>query len=1637
MNKKGLIIGSSAVALVAVIIVLILIFSGGGDAYRSIKVFEIDGSCKVERGGDSLDAFKNMALSSGDSLTVGDGSFARLKLDDDKYVYLEANTKIKLTATGTANDSKTMVYIEHGSMLTEVKKKLSATSSYDIVTPNTTMSIRGTKTLTEVIKDVLGKIKTSAAVIEGHVKFATVQKDKNGKTKFVTNDLSVGQGLAVQTEEKDLVSDEDMKSFAETGATTDGTKVEETSHEELGSELGAATFSDDFLNNAADVLVRSAEEDKAEEKNGTGSDTNSGNGEGSDDSPKEGSTGTDTGVASTGVTEGTSGDAGASGLAALAVLNDMKDNGAAEVPADVSNYVEYVSSTYYSGNPAPVTSTPEPASDPVTTSQNETGTEEGVANGTDSNSEDNNGEDGVTVGEESETEEERLAREEAERLEKEEAERLEKEEQEKKEREEAEKVEKERLEKEEAERLEKEEQEKKEREEAEKAEKEEAERKQKEEQEKKEREEREAAEKAEKERLEKEAAEKAEKERIEKEAAEKAEKERLEREAAEQAAREEAERLAREQAEREAQQNAAKNPHYVDSVQNVSLSSGSSSNNVRVRVGFVRSTGSTGSNVVRAGDLPDMSAGDILPGYTGSAYEAIVIPADDTSGSAHGSDLYGSVSSTYGFTGWYNNAEDAAASDLSKRVMTYPESASSDIQLYPGISKTSTLIIMNPYGQSAGNIVNAGNLPDGVIDFTAEGNEAIYKVIEGTTVTLPVPESGSDINHPYIRKVSASGVNTEFYCYSTSMSLDVSKLYLSNSTAATVGSDKVYYATGSAPTVTVSGDYMTLYMYFVSPVELRLATNGGTLLVSDVYSQSQSTVTVQNMAETSTPQALPGATENTYLPAQKWTVSSQNGSAYDYVFRTVYYGRGFSLPKFTKVTTAPSSGNQGQGSDPGSSSSSEPLYPGVEEDYSRELLCNYRLSSNGPLARFSAEDPVAFENGSENRWIDTGIEYDTDGKCVFTAQLLDWVYMDLRFANEDESDKKYSIGESIPYVILDEEDERAGMYKFAVSPRDLYAAANATTEFGFTVQQTEANDYPKYIYAPDDLIYPWNSVGAKRTATMSDSPTDEMSVLSQGLKNSYAYMGVKNKRLTGYSVFYHDLEYDWYGGTTNVSDVYNQFKLNEVTRSELFGEMYLRADACLVGGKDSAACKIPLKMAERAIKGYDSEGREAWDEGNSRLYHPVVFTPGFETPRTVNVSLEYNATRNASGGYTPTSYVKSDYRLVFSGVDGSCFDGNKLEFGNLLIDVGSLYGGFEKLQFDNCIYQSYNSNLQANEYYVCSSGTGYAIGNTALENNNGETIYVPLTNSQLEYESGSFPDGGFIRGLSTFTDSISTYQPAMIRPVPARSESNKYSCFVTEYYDGWNTSQYYSRVFTASDTFTTATVYGTNTVDGLIMDIAGSSDVSDENKWSNDVYGKAYYGGVVKPYITDGGAINFGTPSESIGTTDMSTYTRSVTRLGAASYIGTNIAEFLGIGSNGAFEKAGMFFFEPYTYVSVSASDLSNAYAYYADPYDDQNTGARNPSPWLVDGTNDKWEWKSVADRIGESNEVLGSLLLHIDSIHLIPEGFVLVLNDNVQYLLYTGTESYTVNMVGTGSTQANVDAVDHRVDVTFKTNAD
>ncbi|MBP5330572.1 MAG: hypothetical protein J6Y89_01810, partial [Lachnospiraceae bacterium] len=101
MDKKKILIGAGCgVSVIIGIILAIVLTRDKEEAYRDISVFEKDGSVSVDRTGKILEAAKNMKLRSGDTVTVGDESFTRLCLDDDKYIYVSEDTKLKLDASG-------------------------------------------------------------------------------------------------------------------------------------------------------------------------------------------------------------------------------------------------------------------------------------------------------------------------------------------------------------------------------------------------------------------------------------------------------------------------------------------------------------------------------------------------------------------------------------------------------------------------------------------------------------------------------------------------------------------------------------------------------------------------------------------------------------------------------------------------------------------------------------------------------------------------------------------------------------------------------------------------------------------------------------------------------------------------------------------------------------------------------------------------------------------------------------------------------------------------------------------------------------------------------------------------------------------------------------------------------------------------------------------------------------------------------------------------------------------------------------------------------------------------------------------------------------------------------------------------
>ena len=127
-------------------IVLICVLRNKEEAYRNIKVSEVIGNVIVSREGmKNLNAYANMNLLSGDAIVTEAGARLALRLDDDKYVILDEQSKLTLHATGTEEDSKTTLNLEYGTVFSDIKNKLSESSGYEVVTPASTMSVRGTK----------------------------------------------------------------------------------------------------------------------------------------------------------------------------------------------------------------------------------------------------------------------------------------------------------------------------------------------------------------------------------------------------------------------------------------------------------------------------------------------------------------------------------------------------------------------------------------------------------------------------------------------------------------------------------------------------------------------------------------------------------------------------------------------------------------------------------------------------------------------------------------------------------------------------------------------------------------------------------------------------------------------------------------------------------------------------------------------------------------------------------------------------------------------------------------------------------------------------------------------------------------------------------------------------------------------------------------------------------------------------------------------------------------------------------------------------------------------------------------------------------------------------------------------------
>lgn len=174
--KKIIILGCAAVVLAAV--AAIFIFGKKDEAFRSIMVYELEGSAVIERAGvGDMNAAENLYLESGDRVRVADSSMMRMKLDNDKYVTAEANTIFSVEAEGDDANSKTKICLEQGAVTNEIQNPLSAESQYETATPNSVMAVRGTIYRAELCVGGDGEQNTYLCCFDGTVGASPVLPD--------------------------------------------------------------------------------------------------------------------------------------------------------------------------------------------------------------------------------------------------------------------------------------------------------------------------------------------------------------------------------------------------------------------------------------------------------------------------------------------------------------------------------------------------------------------------------------------------------------------------------------------------------------------------------------------------------------------------------------------------------------------------------------------------------------------------------------------------------------------------------------------------------------------------------------------------------------------------------------------------------------------------------------------------------------------------------------------------------------------------------------------------------------------------------------------------------------------------------------------------------------------------------------------------------------------------------------------------------------------------------------------------------------------------------------------------------------------------------------------------------------------
>ncbi|MCR4728306.1 MAG: FecR domain-containing protein [Lachnospiraceae bacterium] len=199
---KGKIIAAAAGFVVTGGIVAGVAIAAQNAGYRNISVEEVAGTVTATGEKKNGQLLVGEHLVSGDFVSVEAQSSLTVCADKTKHLYADPETRFKLIDTSGKKGSTIKIQMEAGSTLHELTEKLGAGDVYEVETPNSTMSVRGTTFRVTVYRTAANVYYTLTEVTNGSV--VVKLKDDSGQY--------TGEEATIQPGESALMREEGNRS---------------------------------------------------------------------------------------------------------------------------------------------------------------------------------------------------------------------------------------------------------------------------------------------------------------------------------------------------------------------------------------------------------------------------------------------------------------------------------------------------------------------------------------------------------------------------------------------------------------------------------------------------------------------------------------------------------------------------------------------------------------------------------------------------------------------------------------------------------------------------------------------------------------------------------------------------------------------------------------------------------------------------------------------------------------------------------------------------------------------------------------------------------------------------------------------------------------------------------------------------------------------------------------------------------------------------------------------------------------------------------------------------------------------------------------------------------------------------------